>query len=62
MSYGINQKHLIFNEVSDFNAIDFKCIVFTKNELCIFDPESLKHDIIIFIEYANSVRTSNFKS
>lgn len=62
MSYGINQKQLIFNEVSNFNAIDFKCIVFTKNELCIFDPEYLKYDIIKFIEYANSFRTRNLKS
>lgn len=62
MSYGINQKCLILRKDSDYNVIDFKCIVFTKDELWVFDPESLKHDIIKFIEYANSIRTRNLKS
>ncbi len=62
MSYGINQKRLIFNKISDSNAINFKCIAFTKEELWVFDPESLKLDIIKFIKYANIVRTRNLKS
>ncbi len=61
-SYGINQKHIFFNKIPDFNAIDFKCIAFTKDELWVFDPESLKHDIIRFIKYANNIRTRNLKS
>jgi len=61
-SYGINQKRLIFNKNPNSNAINFKCIAFTKEELWVFDPESLKHDIIKFIKYANSVRTRNLKS
>lgn len=56
MSYGINQKRLIFNKSPDFNAINFKCIIFTKDELWVFEPSSLKHYINKFIKYANKVR------
>ena len=62
MSYGINQKHNMFEKIPDFNAIDFKCLAFTKDELWVFDPELFKLDCIKFIKYANSVRTRNLKS
>ena len=55
MSYGINQKRQFYNKIPDFNAINFKCIAFTKDELWVFDPESLKHDIIKFINMPNII-------
>jgi len=61
-SYGINQKRLIFNKINDIDAIKFKCIAFTKDELWVFDPEGLKYDIIKFIKYTNSIRSRNLKS
>ena len=41
---------------SDFNRFDLKCIVFSKKTIWEFDPDSLKADIIYFIEYTNSLR------
>jgi hypothetical protein len=61
-SYGINQKKLIFGKIKDITSIKVKCIVFTKDELWVFNPEFLRDDIIEFIKYANSLRKSNLKS
>jgi hypothetical protein len=61
-SYGINQKKLIFGEIEDIGSIEVKCIVFTKDELWVFNPEFLRNDIIKFIRYANSLRDSDLKS
>ncbi len=61
-SYGINQKKLIFGEIEDIGSIEVKCIVFTKDELWVFNPEFLRDDIIKFIRYANSLRDSDLKS
>ena len=61
-SYGINQKRLIFSERKNIDPIMFKCIAFTKNELWVFNPETLRHDIIKFTRYANSLREKNLKS
>ncbi|MBA7517951.1 hypothetical protein ES705_10016 [subsurface metagenome] len=33
-----------------------------KDGLSVFDPESLKHNIMKFIQYANNIRTRNLKS
>lgn len=61
-SYGINQKRLVFNKMNKIDPIEIRCIAFTKDEIWVFNPESLRQDIIQFIKYANSLREENLKS
>ncbi len=62
VSYGVMLKNLIFKTSSDFKAFDLKCIMFTKDEVWEFEPDSLKYELINFIKYANSIRNIPLKS
>ena len=61
VTYGVVQKDLLLKKTSNLGAIDFKCIIFTKEELWVFDPEVLQKDIIEFVMHANNMRRRNLK-
>ncbi len=61
IAYGMMIRDII-SKMFDLNSFKLKCLIFTKDDLWIFDPLSLRNKVIDFIKFANSIRKRNLKS